>query len=148
MTDARNTYRESAARGANPVRLVVLLYEQLAEDLRQAVKAIDDRDIESRTNRINHAILILGYLQSRLDMERGGQVARNLERLYNVFRENFLQAQMQTSKALLLERIADLLSLRDAWSEVERAETAASQEAPSGANLSSSSQQGTTSWKA
>jgi flagellar protein FliS len=122
MTDARTLYRESAVRGASPVRLVVLLYEQIVEDLRRAAKAIDEKRIAKRTDAINHAILIIGHLQSKLNHEAGGEVARNLERFYNQSRQKLLEAQCQGSKDILSEQISLLLELRDAWTVVDQAE--------------------------
>src|SRR5271168_3011094 len=76
-------YREASIRGANPVALIVKLYEQLIEDMRHVAIAIDQNNIELRSNRIKHAILVIGHLQSSLDFERGGKVARDLEDFYH-----------------------------------------------------------------
>ena len=122
MKDPRTAYREADARGATGVRLVVLLYEQLIQDLREAAKAMDENNIELRTTRINHALEVICVLQGTLNMERGGQVARNLQRFYTVLRANLLQAQFQVSKKMLSRQITDLLALREAWIEVDRAE--------------------------
>lgn len=119
----RTAYREDLARGAGPVRLVVLLYEQMIDDLRQAANAIEQNNIELRTNKINHAICVIGYLQSSLNKQAGGQVAVNLERFYHQLRGNLATAQCSVSRAILSQQIADLLTLREAWNEVERAET-------------------------
>ena len=126
MTDARTLYRESAARGASPVRLVVMLYEQIVEDLRRAVRAIDEKRIEARTNAINHAIVIIGHLQNKLDHTLGGEVARNLDRFYNVSRQQLLEAQLRVSKQILIEQISLFLDLRDAWTQVDQAQASRS----------------------
>src|SRR5579863_2325671 len=86
MTTPRMAYREADVRGATAVRLVVLLYDQLIQDLTRAAQAIELNHIELRTNSINHAILVIGYLQSPLDFEKGGKVARDLDHFYNTLR--------------------------------------------------------------
>ena len=126
MTNARSAYREADVRGASPVRLVVLLYEQAIQDLRQAAQAMDENNIELRTNLINHAIEVIGRLQGTLDMQGGGQVARNLEGFYEGLRAKLCSAQIQQSKEILLRQITDLFALREAWVEVDRAESAGS----------------------
>ena len=63
--DARSSYREATARGASPVQLVILLYEQAIEDLRRAVLALEKGDIEARTCSLNHALMVIGQLQAR-----------------------------------------------------------------------------------
>jgi flagellar protein FliS len=122
MTNPRTAYRENDVRGATAVRLVVLLYEQLVQDLSQALHAIEQNDIELRTKRINHAILVIGHLQSPLDFANGGKVAQDLDHFYNVLRQNLVQVQFHPSQAGLSQQITDLLAVREAWTEVERAE--------------------------
>jgi flagellar protein FliS len=124
MTNPRTAYRETNVRGATAVRLVVLLYEQAIQDLRQAAQAMEENNIELRTNRINHALEVIGRLQVTLDMERGRQVARNLRDFYETLRANLWKAQLYISKETLLQQITDLLTLREAWVEVDRAESA------------------------
>jgi len=123
MTDPRNAYREAAVRGANPVQLVIRLYEQVIEDLRQALKAIEQNQIDLRTNKINHAIVVIGHLQGCLNFEAGGKPARDLNQFYDVLRQNLLQAQIRASKQILSQQITDLLEVRAAWMEVERRES-------------------------
>ena len=123
MTNARTTYRENNVRGATAVRLVVLLHEQIVQDLTRAAQAIEQHDIELRTKLLNHAILVIGHLQSPLDFEKGGKVAQDLDHFYNVLRQNLVQVQFLPSKAGIRQLITDVLAVREAWIEVERAES-------------------------
>lgn len=129
MTNAHTAYREAGAHGATGVRLVVLMYEQMIQDLSKAVQAMEENNIEYRTNKINHALDVLCVLEGTLDFERGGQVARNLEGFYKILRANLWQAQLQMSKEILIGQITDLFALREAWAEVDR--TASAGPAPS-----------------
>jgi flagellin-specific chaperone FliS len=63
-------------------------------------------------------------------MERGGQVASNLLTFYEGLRANLCRAQFQVSKKTLLQQITDLMTLREAWAEVDRAESAGSAPKP------------------
>jgi flagellar secretion chaperone FliS len=119
--DAKSSYREAAVRGASPVRLVICLYEQAIEDLRRAVIAQEKGDIESRTSGINHALKVIAQLQGSLDMERGGEVAKNLQRFYNVVRTGLIQAQAQQSGRIVEQQISQLAIVHEAWLEVDRA---------------------------
>lgn|ERR1700682_1477952 len=118
--DARSSYRESAVRGANPVQLVIFLYEQAIEDLRRAIVALRKSDIEARTRAINHAVVVIGHLQGSLDLERGGAVAQNLVMFYNLMRGSLIQAQLEQSAVIIEEQIGYLIFLHEAWLEVER----------------------------
>jgi flagellar protein FliS len=122
MQNASVSYRENATRGASAIRLVILLYEQMIRDLTLAAQALEQNDIEGRTRYINHAVLVIGYLQSPLDFERGGKVARDLENLYDFLRHNLVQVQCNPSAEGFGRLITDLLTLRETWIEVERRE--------------------------
>jgi len=118
----QQSYREGTIQGANPAALVVRLYEQMIEDLRQVSHAIEKNDIMLRTQRINHAILVVGHLQSALDFDKGGKVAQDLKKFYNTLRQSLVWVQFHPSKGGVAQLITDLLAVREAWSEVERAE--------------------------
>lgn len=122
--DAKAAYRQNEAQGASPVHLVVLLYDQLMEDLRAAIAALRRNDIEQRTKELDHALLVVGHLHDRLNMEGGGEVARNLKQFYNVLRASLLQAQAQASVEILRQQLENLLKVREAWLEVERCSAA------------------------
>jgi len=118
--DARSSYREAVTRGARPVQLVIALYEQSIADLRGAIVALEKNDIEERTRAINHAIMVIGHLESSLDKKQGGAVAVQLERFYNQVRTSLIEAHFQQSVAALERQISHLMLVREAWDEVER----------------------------
>lgn len=118
----QQSYREATVRGANPIELVVRLYEQMIEDLRQVAVAIEQNDIMLRTRRIKHAILIVGHLQSSLDFAKGGKVAKDLDNFYNAVRQSLVWVQFHPSKRGVTQLITDLLAVREAWIVVDRAE--------------------------
>jgi flagellar secretion chaperone FliS len=127
--DARSTYREAVVRGASPVRLVICLYEQAIDDLRGAGLALEKGNIEDRTRKINHALLVIAQLQRSLDMERGERVAKNLELFYNIVRAGIFEAHARQSASILERQTSQLALVREAWQEVERT-TAASEPSP------------------
>jgi flagellar secretion chaperone FliS len=118
--DVRRHYREGAVAGASPVELIIRLYEQIIDDLRQAARALDQNNIELRTAKINHAILVIGYLESQLNLAGGGVAAENLRNFYRALRANLVQAQFRQSKKILDQQISDLLAVREAWILIER----------------------------
>ena len=118
--NARMSYREAAVRGASPMRLVILLYEQAIDDVQRALAAHLRGDIEGRTREINHAILIIAHLEATLDKEQGGQVAKNLARFYELVRTSLVEAQCKQSAALLERQISHLIEVHEAWCIVEK----------------------------
>jgi len=133
--DAKSSYREAAVRGASPVGLVICLYEQAIADLRGALIALEKNDIEGRTRKINHALVVIGQLQGTLDLQRGGQVATSLDRFYNLIRTGLVEAQLKQSATILRRQISDLVLLYEAWVEVERATSGSLPEASAAAQV-------------
>jgi flagellar protein FliS len=123
MQDIGETYCQSGARGASGLDLVVMLYDVLLDDLRRSIAAIDAHDIESRTNELQHAMRVLEQLQGALDMERGGEPARGLDRLYSLVRGKLLEAQWKASREVLQQQIGLLTPIRDAWKQVRDQES-------------------------
>ena len=122
--NAQQLYREGGVLGASAVQLVIRLYEKMIDDLRRASDAIEKNDIPLRTDRTKHALLILGHLESSLDFEKGGKVARDLQLLYKNLRSRLLHLQFHPSKPQVSQIITDLLSVRSAWVKVESAKSA------------------------
>jgi flagellar protein FliS len=118
--DAQFNYREAAVRGASPVRLVILLYEQVIDDLRRAAAAQQQRRIEQRAHYVDHALLVLGHLEATLDAAQGGAVAVNLQNFYRQIRAGIVAAQIRQSVPDLEAQIMHLMLVRDAWEQLER----------------------------
>ena len=118
--DPKREYREAAVRSANPTSLVLMLYEAAIEDLRRIAAAIAANDIQRRTDETHHLLQVLNQLQGSLDMERGGEVAGNLDRYYSLVRSQILQAELQNSGQVIVKLLNQFLSLHQAWVEVDR----------------------------
>lgn len=118
--DATQIYRDGAAESATPIELVILLYDSAIDDMRRAMAAMQKGDIESRSARIGHALLVLQQLQGTLDFDRGGSAARQFEQFYSLLRAKLLEAQMRSSSDLLQQQISSMSEVRDCWAEAKR----------------------------
>ena len=56
MMDANLSYRTSSSRASSGVGLVILLYEQLVQDLRRALTALDSGAVETRSFELGPAL--------------------------------------------------------------------------------------------
>ena len=121
--DAASAYRQFAARGASQLGQVVVLYDSAIQSFHQALRAIGENNIEQRTKHLNHALTVIALLQSSLDFEKGGQVALQLERFYNFNRGRVLEASIKSSSQILKEIISHFQVMRDAWTQVDTAES-------------------------
>jgi flagellar protein FliS len=115
------SYRRAAVQNASSVGLVIILYDLLMQDLRQAIEAIDKKDIEARSKAIKHSFLVLQQLEGSLDRDNGGEAAKNLSNFYSVMRARILQAHIKISSEILSEQIELLLKVRRAWQQVDPA---------------------------
>ncbi len=118
--DPKREYREAAVRSASPTGLIIMLYEWAIEDLRRIAAAIEENDIQRRTDECHHFLEVLNQLQGSLDMERGGDVAANLDRYYAIVRSRLIDAELKNSKQTVDALLNQFLSLHQAWVEVER----------------------------
>lgn len=75
-----SAYRD--AESLPPARQIVLLLDRAIRHLGEARQAIQERRIEARYHHVVKAHAIVSALQSCLDFERGGEIARLLDRLY------------------------------------------------------------------
>jgi len=113
-------YTQMSAAGANPAGLVVKLYDAILRDFRRATDAITSNNVEERVAQLNHALLIIAELDSVLDFERGGVVAKQLRGFYGVMRGLIVEANLRANRESV-ERLIDLfMPLRQAWQKVEQ----------------------------
>ena len=118
--DIASFYRQISAAGANPAGLVVKLYDAILEDFRCAADAITAENVKERVARLNHALLIIAELDSVLDYERGGIVAKQLHGFYSVMRGSIVEANVRTSRESVEKLIQHFMPLRQSWQKVER----------------------------
>lgn len=121
---AELSYRRAAVENASAVGLVIILYDVLVRDLKRAMEAIHACDIDKRSAELKHALLVLQQLEGSLDMEKGGEAARNLSSFYSVVRCKIMEAQVKSSSEILDRQIELLLDVRKAWQQVDPGQTA------------------------
>jgi flagellar secretion chaperone FliS len=115
----RLAYRQAAVETATPLGLVVILYDLALEDFGKASAAIEVGDVEARTAAVHHGLSVLEQLQGRLDFDKGGDVARHLDRFYSMIRGKMLEAQMKCSRDIFQELTTLMMDMRRAWKQVE-----------------------------
>jgi len=96
-------------------------YDQIVSALGGAIRAIGDRNIEEKTKELNHALALISHLQRDVDFKAAGQVARVMDCFYTVARVQILEASARLSPEILQQVIAQFASQREAWAQVERA---------------------------
>jgi flagellar secretion chaperone FliS len=112
-------YQERLVRGTNPVRLTILLYDQIIQDATRAAEALVAGRIAPCAQEIGHAIAVIGYLQATLRHSGGPDMLRNLGHFYTMLRERLMEAQVRSSRPILDELRQQLMEMREAWIQME-----------------------------
>ena len=111
-------YQEIAVRTANPLQLVIMLYDAAICSLQEAQDHINCRNIAARSRSVNKCISIITELQTCLDLKAGGEIATSLDRLYDYMKRRIFAANVQQNSQPLIEVGALLENLRSAWREI------------------------------
>ena len=115
---AGNLYRSNEVLTASKKKLVIMLYDGAAKNLKLAKLAIEDKKIE----RVNILIIktqnILVELMSTLNFEDGGDVANHLMALYEYMYQKTIRANIDKNSEILDEVIGYLQELSDTWSQI------------------------------
>jgi flagellar protein FliS len=120
MRDPVRSYREAAVRGASPLGLIVILYDEIVRSIRKSLQALETGNIEARTRALTHAVEVIGYLQSILDFEKGGDVARKLSQFYNLMRAKIMDTQIAPTRDGLEMLAREFARMGAAWQQAER----------------------------
>jgi flagellar protein FliS len=119
MNPTELAYRKTAVEGASGFGLLIALYDTLAGNLRRAADAQRRDDLEKRCEEVNHAFLVIGYLEDWIDREGGGELAQKLVAFYASMRRQLIEAQALRSAEILEQQMALVLSIRGTWHELE-----------------------------
>jgi flagellar protein FliS len=110
-----NQYKQTAVKTANRGQIVIMLYEAAIQNVKKAAVAIDQKDIPAKGVAIGKAHDIINELLNTLDFEVGGNIAKDLERLYNFMTEQLVKANLEISKEPLQTVQKLLETLLDGW---------------------------------
>ena len=112
-------YRRTAAEGASGFGLLIALYDTLAGDLRRATEAERNNDLEKRCQEVNHAMLVIAYLEDWTQLGSGGELAEQLTAFYSSLRRKLLEAQINRTANILEEQMALVLKIREHWQQID-----------------------------
>lgn len=112
-----NQYKQMAVKTANRGQLLIMLYESAITNVKKASLAMEKKDIPTKGTAIGKAHDIINELMNTLDFEVGGNIARDLERLYAFMTEQLVKANVENNKQCL-ENVQKLLeNLLSGWRE-------------------------------
>jgi flagellar secretion chaperone FliS len=116
--NAAASYRKTNVITADPKRLVIMLYEGAIDSIKLAKIKLIAKDFESKNKALVKAQNIISELLCSLDFEKGGQIAKNLDGLYNYMLRQILQADLNSDTERFDEIIGLLEELLSAWKTI------------------------------
>ncbi len=119
INSALNKYKSvgvsSGVEGASAHRLVQMLMEGALDKMAIAKGQMERKDFESKSKYISWAISIINGLRDSLDAKAGGEIANNLDNLYEYMTRRLLEANRTNDVAIVEEVISLLLEIKAAW---------------------------------
>lgn len=131
MMSSRATAQYRAVRShglvadASPARLVQVMFEHILSELATAqgcMGRIKDNlplaEVKTKCAAMGRAIRLIGQLNDTLDMERGGEVARNLRALYDYMLPRLTLANATNDSRIVADSIAIVRTIKSGWDQI------------------------------
>lgn len=130
MNAYMNQYQNTQVQTASPEQILIMLYDGAIRFCRQATEFMLAGQMTAKAEKISRVIAIVSELANTLDHEIGGEIAEELDALYNFMIRELTQANLQndTEKLTVVENL--LSDLRETWMqaiEINRQEKAPAQ---------------------
>lgn len=113
-----HAYKNNEVSTASRLRLVIIMYDGVIHYLEECKKKHREGDIAGRGLYISKAQRVVAGLQESLNTREGGEVAQNLESLYNFILATLIKTNIESDIAGIDNAIEVLTNLRYAWVDV------------------------------
>ena len=118
LTQYARQYEQTQVVTSSGVQLIVLLYDGAIQSIEIARREIQAKNVREKARHLGRAIAIIGELNSVLDHEQGGEIARSLRRLYDYLLAELVEANARNNEKRLDAPLRCLSTLREAWRAV------------------------------
>ncbi len=112
---------QTEVESASPHRLIQMLMEGALSRITAAKAHLVRGEIAEKGERIGLAISIIEGLRASLDHEAGGEIAANLDRLYQYMGTRLLEANASNDAEILDEVGSLLLRIKEGWDGIPEA---------------------------
>lgn len=115
MSYAHQSYKTAAIATADRGKLVIMIYDHCIKWTKKAEEELASSQVEKMVRAVQRVQNGLTELMCALDMEKGGEIAKNLFRLYEFYSRHLTQAIKDRSASHLQEVMGMMSALREAW---------------------------------
>lgn len=117
MSYGLGAYKKTSVQTASKEQILLMLYQAAIKNCKKAIEAIEQKQIAQKGEYIGKFQDIVIELQNSLDMEVGGDVAKELSSLYDFMMYSSTQANIKIDKAPLEGCLNVLNTLYEGWTE-------------------------------
>jgi flagellar protein FliS len=121
-------YQKQNVNGASPLQLVIMLYDGALRFMEAGKHAMVNGNLDKQNYYIQKSQKIVIELMSCLDMEKGGEVAKNLFALYGYVLNELVAANIEDKPDPVERSIRVMSDLRESWAEIDKAARPAGEE--------------------
>ncbi len=100
-------------------QLIVMAYDGILRFLDKGLKHLEAREFEAKHEALTRARDIIRELACTLNMEEGGEIARNLWNLYCFFMRKISETNLTNDPSHVTGIVPSIQELRSAWAELE-----------------------------
>jgi flagellar protein FliS len=111
---------ESEVNYASPYRIIQMLMEGALSKLAAAKGCIERNDYAEKSRQITWGLNIIQGLRTSLDEEKGGEIASNLDNLYEYMGRRLLEANTKNDVAIIDEVITLLQEIKTGWDAIPK----------------------------
>lgn len=112
-------YKEQSINLSRPEEVVLMLYDGAIRFLNNAVIEYEEKkDVKEKARLVEKAVKVIDHLQSCLDMEKGDEIARNLDRLYSYILVTLTEANMKNDMERIRQCRGLIETIREGWLSV------------------------------
>lgn len=118
LRQANQAYGGAQVSTAPQKKLILMLYDGVIQNLNMAVAALEDRNLQTAHQKILKGQLIIEELMVTLNFDEGGDIAKDLYKLYEYFHWSLVQANIKKDPVQLIEIRQYLEELRGSWQQI------------------------------
>ena len=140
----QNAYKKASVNTLDQNKLIIMLYDGAIKNANFAVQYMESGEIEKVHDSLIKTKNIVTELLATLNMEQGGEIAKNLKSLYSYMFSQLIEANMEKKSEPVLTVIDLLKELRGAWVQIkEKKKPEEKKENPSGQGMMQYNQENT-----
>ncbi len=135
MVKYTQRYFEKEVLEGSPIEHIILLYGKAINCLKQVKRTMEEgvntpELVKSKAENLTRVVDILVYLEAILDMEKGGEIAKNLKEIYDLLIDELIKVNFTNELKPVEDAIEILENLRKAWMDIKPTIIPHSKEAP------------------